>query len=141
MDFIFNIRELIKHTFIYAFFVGLWAVLIENDQHKLSGFLYGALPLGFIYLLFIDNFAEGNHQSSSGRTKRIEFAHQTWIGGFFFIIFTYLVYYLLKNTDLHIVVILILSIIIFYFSIYIFDYFTKHFKNTKVGIDEISITH
>jgi hypothetical protein len=134
MDFIFNIRELIKHTFIYAFFVGLWAVLIENDKHKLSGFLYGALPLGFIYLLFIDNF-------SNDRIKRIEFAHQTWIGGFFFIIFTYLVYFMLKNTTLNILVILLLSVILFYFSIYIFDYYTKHFKNTKVGIDDISITH
>jgi hypothetical protein len=122
MNFNQAITDVIKHTFIFAFLVGIWSVLIEMSEHKLSGFFYGALPLGFIYLLFVDNMT---------RKNRIDLSHQTWIGGVFFLIFTFITYWLLNNTNLNILLILFVATLIFSLSVYFYNYYTSHLDITN----------
>jgi hypothetical protein len=85
------IQTFLKHFVISGAIVGVSAILIEHNNHKLSGFLYGGLPIGFLYLLFI---------AKETRQKAIEFSRETFIGGIFFLFYTFLIYMLFYKTNM-----------------------------------------
>lgn len=117
------ICETFKHTIIFAILVGIASVMIELGQHKLSGFLYGALPLGFLYMLYV---------SENNRTKRLELSYQTWIGGIFFFIYIFIVWWLLKVTKLELLPILAITSVLFVGCVYLYNMLTGHLDPADV---------
>lgn len=102
--------EFFKHTIIFSMIIGISAVLIQNKKDGLSGFLYGALPIGFIYLLFVDNM---------GRHRHIEFSKETYIGGIYFVFYTFAVYIMCKYTNIHIIWCILSTMILFTLFVYL----------------------
>lgn len=101
--------EFIKDFILSGFIVSVSALLIRDNQHQLSGFLYGSLPIGFLYLLLTIN---------TSRDKTIEFSKETYIGGIFFFLYTFIVYLLFKFTQLSVFWIVLIATILFTFAIY-----------------------
>ncbi len=109
--------DFFKHTIIFSVLVGVSAVLIEKKRDGLSGFLYGALPIGFIYLLFVDNMSRHRH---------IEFSKETYIGGIYFVVYTFAVYLMCKYTNVHIVWCIFSTFILFGLLVYITKSYLFH---------------
>lgn len=101
-----------KHFVLSGLIVGVSAILIEQNKHELSGFLYGGLPIGFLYLLFVANM---------NRDKIINFSKETYIGGIFFLLYTFIIYLLFKYTKISIIWCIIITTILFIISVF----FTK----------------
>ena len=102
-------ENFIKHFVISGMVVGVSAVLIEKEEHELSGFLYGGLPIGFLYLLIVAN---------KSRQKVIDFSRETYIGGIYFLFFTFLIYLLFSRTNLSISTCVVISTALFLLLIF-----------------------
>jgi hypothetical protein len=100
----------IKDFILSGFIVSLSAVLVRNNQHELSGFLYSGLPIGFLYLLLTINIS---------RDKVIEFSKESYLGGIFFLLYTFIVYLLFKFTNLSLIWIILITSIIYSVAIYL----------------------
>jgi hypothetical protein len=103
-------EKFLKHFALSGLIVGFSAILIENNKHELSGFLYGGLPIGFLYLLFVANMSRDNV---------IGFSRETYIGGIYFLLYTFLIYLLSKYTKISIITCIIITTIIFMLSIFV----------------------
>lgn len=104
--------KFLKHFILSGLIIGVSTVLIEQNKHELSGFLYGGLPIGFIYLLFVANMNKENV---------IGFSRETYIGGIYFLLYTFIIYLLFKHTKLSILLCVAITTLIFVLTIY----FTK----------------
>jgi hypothetical protein len=98
------LETFLKHFVLSGSIVALSAVLVEQNEHKLSGFLYGGLPVGFLYLLIVAN---------QSREKIIEFSKATYIGGIYFLFYTFLIYLLFYKTDLSVPLCVLITTISF----------------------------
>lgn len=96
--------NLFKHVFISGFIVGTFAYLAENKKHKLGGFLYTSLPLGFLYILLMSKMSY-EHQT--------KFSEASLLGAFLFIIYIGILYFLLKNEKFNLFVNLGITTMIF----------------------------
>jgi hypothetical protein len=99
-----------KHFVLSGLVIGFSSMLIEYNKHELSGFLYGGLPIGFLYLLFVSNM---------DRTKTIEFSQETYIGGIYFLGYTFLIYLLFKYSKLSIFWCILITTFLFVVSVYL----------------------
>ena len=98
-----------KNFLISGVIVGLASVLIEYCDSGLAGFMYGSLPIGFIYLLYL---------SQSTKENGIHLSYNAAIGGLIFALYAIVSYLILKYTTLAIMVNILLIIILYISLIY-----------------------
>lgn len=115
-----NFSSLFKHVFISGFIVGTFAYLAENKKHKLGGFLYGSLPLGFLYILLM---------SKMNYEQQTKFSEASLLGAFFFITYIGILYFLLKNEKFNLFMNLLITTIIFMTLLFIMNRYIYKFTN------------
>jgi hypothetical protein len=86
-------KTFIKHTIFSGIFIGIIMVLLEFNFFKLSGFIYGALPIGFIYIIL--NYYFKNIHESNKINIITNLTYFTILGGFIFILIMFIYYYTL----------------------------------------------
>ncbi len=86
-------KTFIKHTIFSGIFIGFIMVLLEFNFFKLSGFIYGALPIGFLYIII--NYYFKNIQENNKINIITNITYFTIIGGFIFILIMFIYYYTL----------------------------------------------
>ena len=87
------LQTFIKHTLLSGVFIGLVMILLELNFFKISGFLYGALPIGFIYI--ISSYYIKNINNSKKIDNITKFSYFTILGGFIFLLLMFVYYYCL----------------------------------------------
>ena len=106
----------VKNFLISGIMIGIFSVIMELMSVEFVGFLHGALPLTFTYLIFMTYYTYPKSVNN--------FTLVTALSGFLWIGFLFLVYFLLKsNIKLHTTY--IISLIIFIIACYIFYLYLK----------------
>jgi hypothetical protein len=91
------IKTFIKHTIFSGIFIGIIMVLLEFNFFKLSGFIYGALPIGFIYIIL--NYYFKNINDSIKIDIITNLTYFTILGGFIFLLIMFIFYYTLLYSN------------------------------------------
>jgi hypothetical protein len=117
-----NYKNLGKHMIISGVTVGLFAYLAENMDQKIIGFLYGSIPVGFLYIMFMANMS---------KNEKINFTHASLIGGLFFVLYMSTLYLLFKNTSFNILTNIILTTIVFLLIILLVNKYLYNFIKLK----------
>ena len=112
-------KKFILNLFISGFIIATINSIMDYFDHSLAGFVYGAIPVTYIYLYFLAN---KNTNSKSDFAKAAMYSVIAWI---VFVLFTYLLAY--KN----IYKTLFISLIAFSITIYI-QYKNAYLFNIKV---------
>ena len=99
-----------KNFLISGLIIGIASVLIEYCDSGLAGFIYGSMPIGFIYLLYL---------TQSTKKNGIHLSYNAAIGGLLFAMYTMISYLLLKYTNFHLLANISLVIILYILLIYI----------------------
>lgn len=115
MQYIF--KNFIKHTFISGIFIGLIMILLEFKFFKLSGFVYGALPIGFIYIII--NYYFKNIKYNDKINILTNLTYFTILGGFIFLLIMFIYYYTLLYSN-NLILSKIALIIACFITIYLF---------------------
>ena len=80
--------------------VGISAVAVKFVSGGLGGFLYGALPLGFIYLYIFTYLTFSKDIDKNAITESLNLADGTIYGAFIWILYIFIVLLLTKYTNL-----------------------------------------
>lgn len=83
------LKTFIKNFLIAGITLGLYSVIIELTSPEFVGFIHGALPITFTYLIFLVYFTQ--------REKITNMALFSGISGLLWVGFVLLLYLLLKN--------------------------------------------
>lgn len=109
----------LKNAILGGIFVGLIMVIMEMKFYKLGGFIYGALPFTFIYVMIMYFFYNCSYKEKVNRL--LDFSNYTIVGAFLFIVILSIYYFTLKYTK-HLlsacISLLIASIVIIGLSIF-----------------------
>lgn len=107
----------LQNFFLSGIIIGLASILIEQVHAESTGFIYGAFPIGFLYLLILCQYKNKNATA---------FSLTTTFGAIMFIICSFLSYLLLKYTSIDIIWISTFIIILYCLFIYV----TRNYKIT-----------
>jgi len=91
------LKTFLKNALLSGIFVGFTMMLLEYKFVKLSGFVYGAIPFGFLYILIVYFFK--NIDRSQKVHDLLHFTSYSIVGGVMFLVIMGAYHYALKFTS------------------------------------------
>ena len=92
------LKLFLQNAIFSGIFIGTVIVLLEMKFFKLGGIIYGAIPLGFIYIMFSYYFRKSMKRKEK-YNRLINFSKFSLIGGGLFLLFMGVYYGILKKTN------------------------------------------